>query len=204
MKEVDDMTTRYEIDKEKISKEEYFKLIAQGKTDKQIISELDIRQDIFYRIKKEWGLVGKGKVVPPDNMSPVSTDQVEPSPAVKVVTEEPEVEWAVPFKPIDKKPVVRVSDKGISINSYALKEMSNIRFVKVGVIKTGLLVIQKGDGPGCYTIGINETKKAKGCSAKIGGGSLAKFLADRDIKPGRYLLVHNKTKDRWEAEVLRP
>jgi hypothetical protein len=48
--------TRLEIAREKIDLEKYKNLKAQGKTDKDMYEELDIPVDVFYTLKKEWGI----------------------------------------------------------------------------------------------------------------------------------------------------
>lgn len=111
------------------------------------------------------------------------------------------IAWATSRKPVNQTATIRVHEKGAALNSHALREMAGIKAVNVGITKKGILVIQQGSGPGTYTIGKTDSPESKGSSAKIGGGSLAKFLVNHGVKPGKYPLVRNEAKDRWEADV---
>lgn len=115
--------------------------------------------------------------------------------------EDDEVIWATSHRPINQDATIRVHEKGASLNSHALREMAGIKTVNVGVTKKGVIVVQRGVGPGTYIIGQTDFPGSKGSSAKIGGGSLGKFLASHGVKPGKYALVRNETKDRWEADA---
>lgn len=48
--------SKLEIAREKINKDEYLRLTAEGKNDKQIYEEKGIEKIVFYTIKREWGL----------------------------------------------------------------------------------------------------------------------------------------------------
>ena len=139
------------------------------------------------------------KVLGPD--FDTSELKTEASQAKAEDTEDDEVIWATSHRPINQDATIRVHEKGASLNSHALREMAGIKTVNVGVTKKGIIVVQRGVGPGTYVIGRTDSPESKGSSAKIGGGSLGKFLASHGIKPGKYFLVRNETKDRWEADV---
>lgn len=111
------------------------------------------------------------------------------------------ISWATSRRPINRDATIRVHEKGASLNSHALREMVGITAVNVGVTKNGLLVVQRGSGPGAYLISRKGSPESKGSSAKIGGGSLGKFLREHGVKPGKYVLIRNEKKDRWEADV---
>ncbi|TYO95143.1 hypothetical protein [Desulfallas thermosapovorans] len=50
--------TRLEVAREKLSKEKYLKLKGEDLKDKEIMEQFDIPNDVFYVLKKEWGLTG--------------------------------------------------------------------------------------------------------------------------------------------------
>lgn len=53
--------SRLEIAKEKLTKEIYLQKKAEGLTDLKIMRELGIPNDVFYKLKKIWGLTGQDK-----------------------------------------------------------------------------------------------------------------------------------------------
>jgi len=49
--------TRYEIGKDLLPRERMINLKTEGKTDKKIYEQLNIAADVFYRLKREYGLM---------------------------------------------------------------------------------------------------------------------------------------------------
>ncbi|HBV97755.1 MAG: hypothetical protein JL50_03065 [Peptococcaceae bacterium BICA1-7] len=113
-----------------------------------------------------------------------------------------EVEWATPFKPVDKRPILTVNAKHMCINTSAQKELEGVDAVLVGVSKRGVLVIREDSGPNTYKVSRNEKYIEKGSSAKIGGGTLIKFLKSRGVQLGKYVLMRNEVRGWWEAGAM--
>lgn len=128
---------------------------------------------------------------------PFSSVEIEP----RNDTGDDDIEWAVPFKPVDKRAIISITAKSLILNSQAQADMVGVTNVRVGVSR-GKLVIKPCEDKSSYTLSRNETSKIKGSSAKIGGGSLVKFLLQRGLKIGKYPLVKNDDKNWWEAEGL--
>lgn len=60
--------TRPELAREKINADEYLKMKDKGQSDIDIMKRLEIPNDVFYTLKKEWGLTGaKQQDKPKDN-----------------------------------------------------------------------------------------------------------------------------------------
>jgi hypothetical protein len=51
--------TRMEVAKEKLTKDEYLRLHEEGMSDRKIFESKDIDRDIFYTLKREWGLLDR-------------------------------------------------------------------------------------------------------------------------------------------------
>lgn len=211
--------TRLEIAREKLAPEEYQRLREQGLSEKKIYTQFGIAPDTFYRLKREWGSV-EGKAAP---TAPTEKPELAAEPVTKVadsVTNQPkndhkppeivpkaaetdqddDIDWAKPFKTVGRVPAFRLSDKGLSFNSFALASMIGVKHLKIGVSKAGIVVVMPATGPeDAYTIGRNSKREEKSCSAKVGGGTLVRFLESRGIKQGRYLMIKNG--DRWEGRA---
>jgi hypothetical protein len=140
---------------------------------------------------------------PPDEIANVEAYEAVSSFLMRVFPprppEEPEeINWATPFKNVNGEAYIRVYDKGVTINSFALAQMEGIRYVKVGAVRGKVVIMptEKHD-PERFTIG-RSTSGRQACSAKIGGGALTLFLAKNGIKQGKYPLVKSD-KGYWEA-----
>lgn len=224
--------SRSDLLREKMTKEQYQNFKNEGLNDRQVLARIGLSNYNSWLIhlsilKKEWGLSGLkgnqpktkdeqllekqaaeaigtflervGTLLTFARVNNICSDTIERDQHLH--DDDDEIEWATPFKTTEN-PVVRIHGKGVSLNAHAIKEMVGITSVMVGVSKKGLLIFRRGEGPGCYAVGINESKIAKGSSAKIGGGALVKFLTERGVNPGKYPLVRNEEKDQWEAEVI--
>lgn len=113
-----------------------------------------------------------------------------------------EVTFITPFKPIDKVPVLRFCDKGITLNVAAARLLGEARLVRVGVTKGGVIVLVASDkAEGCYALG----SKNKAGGLKIGGGGLVRSLKGLGAKVGSYELEVDIDRARFEArkEIAR-
>jgi len=84
---VEIVKTRYEIAKELLPKEEMIRLKDEGKKDKEIYQSLGIHMDIFYRLKREYGLMDPVHALEPAPITQTEGEQPEPTePAAKLLT----------------------------------------------------------------------------------------------------------------------
>lgn len=67
--------------RELLTKDEYLRLKAEGKTDRDIISELGTHPASFYALKQEWGLVGQA--APSAPKSPTKEKPASPAPTLE-------------------------------------------------------------------------------------------------------------------------
>ncbi|SHH37080.1 hypothetical protein [Desulforamulus hydrothermalis] len=152
--------TRLDIAREKLTQEVYIELKSQGLKDTEIIKQLGIATDVFYKLKKKFDL---SKLSQQDKPVQVSTA---------------EIVW------IDKRPGASnnseplvIIGKRFVVNAAA-RELLGSNGVKIGVMKQKV-VLAPCDGENCYKV---SGKK----SASIGGNGLIKSLLGLGLTEGTY------------------
>lgn len=197
---------------EKLTKEQYLAMKAEGLSDAKILRKAGVGQwlDVLSIVKKKWGLEGVGLKKQPPKKETLPAMEVNsgtvPGEDARQPGQEAEnnddVIWAVPFKNATGQAYVRVHGKGVSINSHAMHLLKGVKYVRVGA-KGGLIIIMPlvRNEEGGYSIGYSEGNKKKSFSAKIGGASLSRFMTSHGFSPGKYKLVHNDARGWWEAST---
>jgi hypothetical protein len=103
--------------------------------------------------------------------------------------------FMVPNK-TDGKPVLKVEERrGITLNSFACKLFNGVEYLRIGVKSGRIILIPSTSTKGCFKL----SNRGRAESTKIGGGGLAKQLIAAGIKIGKYNLVFNEDRGRWET-----
>ena len=193
---------------EKLNKEKYLELKNSGLSDAKILHSLGFAYNsnihILTKRKREWF-----KDHPAPRLAPgvASTKNEQEAPPLKPLMEygwtarkievepqEDEVTFIVPRKQ-KEAPIVRFWERGISLNVHAYRTLSPCRYVKIGTIKNGVIVLVKSDtSEGAFVVG-----EPKGGGVKIGGGALVDGLKKAGLEFGYYPMTYNEQKDRYEA-----
>jgi len=98
------------------------------------------------------------------------------------------VKWATPYN--SQEPILKLNEKGIKLNSPAIKLLKEVQRVKIGVTDNGEIILKPDSGPRTYTVTLNN-KSRKPSSAKIGSTALAEYLNGHGISNGEYVLTFN-------------
>lgn len=170
--------TRLEIAREVLTKEVYLELRAQGLKDTEIISKLGIANDVFYKIKKEFGLLEQVNQ---------KQDQVD-----QPVT--PQVIWVNKAFVTDSRPIITL-DKSFKLNSTA-KDFIAADFIKIGVMGRYLVIAPCRNAGGCYKM------QRKRHSATIGGERLPRVLQELGLTQGKYQLTKDDQNGWWIGEKV--
>ena len=208
----DYLTGRYKITKDgetmaNLTKEEILQAIEKGNksinalalwfdkpwlTMKDILRGYDIKLDNPY---------SKHKPEPEPPQETTSEPEPEPEPQAIAADQDDDIEWVISKAPLKDIPLIVISERGVSFNVWAVRMMDGVSFVRVGITKHGLMVLKPSENAiGCYKFNPIDTKYG---NSKFGGGSLIRQLTEKGIKFGKYLMVHNSEKGRYElGEVL--
>lgn len=186
----------------KITEEERLALIAKlgpvNEKRKRQVEYMRNRQDAIYGRTKEFNAEEENEVAFETYRAPDPKVETPSAPAVAKTVNEDGIDWAVPFG-VERIPILRMHEKGISLNSAAMRDMKEIRYLRIGVRDGTIYLLPSTESFGCYKIRYPERSSK---TVSVGGNALVKHLAKHGIRPGKYPLVHNTEKQRWEAVTI--
>ena len=180
--------TRYEIAKDKMTREVYLDLKAQGKKDTEIGRQFDIAFDVFFKLKKEYQEQDANQGEPVINQDTITqdTEQAETIQDNPIQTEpnDHQIIW-IDKDICDKRPTCKIG-RDFRLNVASKKLIAQVEYIRIGVRNNKLIIAPcQGEEVGCYKL--NKEKH----SAGIGGDKLLRQLKKLGIGEGRYLLTKN-------------
>lgn len=175
--------SREDIAREKLTRKVYDDLQAQDMSDLKIMKQLGVANDVFYKIKKEWGLTQAGRRA--QTKHPVK-DQ---TPSVK-----PQVIW-IPKDARYEIPIVTVENR-FRFNTVATKILA-MEHIRVGVLD-GKLIVAPGEQEdiSCYKLHVKDH------AATIGGNKLLEKLKEAGLALGKYQLTKDDQNGWWVGEKI--
>jgi hypothetical protein len=209
--------TRYEIAKEKMTRELYLQLKSEGKRDAKIASEFDIAIDVFYKLKKEYESLAdqeqNTEVTGQDTAgqdAEITDQDAECNADADSVTNDTEnVTNDADSVTQDSDSVIRDTQtvnhepiwinknsydqltckigKDLRLNVASRNNLENIEYIRIGVLNNRLIIAPCQEGES----GCYKLNKEKH-SAGIGGNRLLYQLKKLGIGEGRYLLTKNE------------
>lgn len=187
------MASIMETARKTLPKEKLGPLLAAGKTNKEIgMAHGGLPHWAISELKKEYWPAGfsaeEFKQQGTKDLTNFKTFPAESAdkPEKTAPAEESEIiAWAKPLRWGTLGSVLKIYEDRLSISSAAVKTLKPARYVKIGVLKDGGLVIAPTDNP-------EEGYKLAPKRSQIGGGALIRFLKNHGINTGKYPLKKNE------------
>ena len=94
------------------------------------------------------------------------------------------------------KPIIKIEEgRGIRLNRFACRLLGGTEYVRIGVKNGQAIILPSTTEEGSFKLKSRDKVE----NTKIGGGGLVKQLLAAGVKPGKYQLVFNKERGRWET-----
>jgi predicted HTH domain antitoxin len=191
--------SRLELARERLTKEAFLEMKAKGMTDRKIMRECQIPNDIFYILKKEWfGPAGQNKEVTKTEIRPEKTEASFLSPDVNVELGELDLSAFRVFNWLSTKTRygkwITVGKRGISISWEIARDLRPGALVEFYLSPEGKILVMRECLNGLVVRGGNSKNRSKEISCK----ALSKALMDLGVcLPVRFMTEWDEKLQAW-------